>query len=69
MADHTSHRTSPEMVTLGWIEGTFPVFTVQSRDRFRVTLGCLDNHSDCDGGFVLNYPIRDAPLKNLGRSV
>jgi len=69
MADHLSHLTSPEMLTLDWIEGAFPVFTVQPGDRFRVILGSLDNHSDCDGGFVLNYPISDGPLQNLGRGL
>ena len=57
---------SPEFVNLGWIEGTFPVYTVQSGDHFRAMIGCLDDHSDCEVGFILNYRIGEGPIQNLG---
>jgi hypothetical protein len=45
----------PEWVEGGEIWGIFPVFTIQSGDRFRATLGCLKDHAHCDVTIKLDY--------------
>jgi hypothetical protein len=65
-ADAPALLTSPENVHLGWIEGTFPAFTVQTGDRFRVVLGCLHNQADCSITFELNLRLAEnEPLYNM----
>jgi hypothetical protein len=64
--DQPALLMSPEFVDLGWLEGIFPLYTVQAGDRFQTTVGCFDNHPDCEIGFLLNYRIGLEPIQNLG---
>ncbi|HEY46678.1 MAG: hypothetical protein AMJ88_11730 [Anaerolineae bacterium SM23_ 63] len=56
----------PEMVQPGWIKGFFPIFHVQEGDRFRATIGCLDEQSACDVDFDLNIRVDSGPVQSLG---
>lgn len=58
--------TNPEMVTDGWITGTFPAVEVQPGDRFVADIGCLEGYERCDVIFRLNYRIDGNPMRTLG---
>ncbi len=45
--DSSAFLVQPEMVEFGWIKGAYPPFDVQSGDRLRATVGCLQNQISC----------------------
>jgi hypothetical protein len=61
--------TSPQLMDDGRIEGTFPLLNVQSGDRFRATLGCLEGQTECNVILQFSYLTEDNELKPkaLGR--
>jgi len=61
--------TSPQLIAAGRIEGTFPLLNVQSGDRFRATLGCLEDQTECNVTLQFSYLTEDNELKpkTLGR--
>ena len=59
--------TQPQMVTNGWISGTYPAFTIQDGDQFLADIGCLAANEGCDVKFQVLYRIKgDAQPKLLG---
>ncbi len=50
----------------GFITGTFPAFNVQSGDRFRALMGCLDKSPKCNVQVQLNYTTDGSTINNLG---
>jgi hypothetical protein len=50
----------------GVIQGRFPPFRIQSGDRFRTVIGCMDNSPGCSVVFQLNYRADGASVQNLG---
>jgi hypothetical protein len=58
--------TRPNIDPNGRILGQYPVYFVNSGDRFRTELGCLWNSPGCDVNFTLNYRTADGTVYNLG---
>jgi hypothetical protein len=50
----------------GIIQGRFPPFKVQTGDRFRTVIGCMDNSPGCSVVFQLNYQADGGSVQNLG---
>ncbi len=50
----------------GMVQGRFPPFKVESGDRFRAVIGCLENNPDCRAVFQLNYRADGGAIQNLG---
>jgi hypothetical protein len=50
----------------GVIQGRFPPFRIQSGDRFRTVIGCMDNSPGCSVVFQLNYRADGGSVQNLG---
>jgi len=48
---------SPQQVFNGYIQGIYPAFTVQSKDRFQATIGCQSGHPNCSVTYRLDYRI------------
>ncbi len=49
--------TVPQSITDGFIQGIYPVFAVQSGDRFQTTIGCQFNATACFVTYRLDYQI------------
>jgi hypothetical protein len=62
-ANGVALSTLPQAVDGGSIEGTFPLFTVQSGDRFRAELGCPQGQAECNVLLQLSYLTVDDELK------
>ncbi len=45
----------PQQVTNGFIQGSYPAFTVQSGDRFQTTVGCAEGATSCYVSYSLQY--------------
>lgn len=58
--------TNPEMVTDGWISGTYSDIEIKSGDRFMADIGCLADNEKCDVVFRLSYRIGRDVMKTLG---
>ena len=54
----------PEMVTDGWVKGTFPAISVTSGVYFRALIGCNSTEA-CDVFFVLKYKVEGESIKTL----
>src|SRR5687767_532583 len=48
---------SPQNITNGFIQGSYPGFTVQSGDRFQTTVGCQSGQTSCYVAYRLDYQI------------
>lgn len=59
--------THPQNVNDGYIQGTYPAFTVKSGDRFQAKLGCQYASTVCFLRFRLDYQVGADPVKNLGQ--
>lgn len=57
--------TYPQAVENGSIRGIYPPFQVQSGDRLRVTLGCLQGHPNCDLTFQIDTWSDGEPITRL----
>ncbi len=57
----------PEGVTNGYLSGRFPPFKIESGDRFRTVIACLEDNQACDVEFRLEYRIGDGDTKTLGK--
>ena len=57
--------TVPQNVYNGYIQGAFPLFTVQSGDRFKSLVNCEYGQRDCYAVFRLDYQIENGPIQNL----
>jgi hypothetical protein len=62
-AEDPALSMSPQSVENGWIEGTFPLFDVQTGDRFKATLGCVQGQISCSVLVQLSYLLVDDELK------
>ncbi len=62
-ADGSALSTSPQAIDNGWIEGTFPLFSVQSGDHFKAGLGCPQGQTECSVSLQLSYLTVDDELK------
>jgi hypothetical protein len=51
----------PEIVEYGWIKGTYPPFDVQSGDRLRATVGCLESQTACAVTIELKFRLMNTP--------
>jgi hypothetical protein len=49
----------------GYIQGIFPVFRVQTGDRFRATIGCEYNATSCYVAFRLDYQTGSDPIRTF----
>lgn len=58
--------TNPEMVTDGWISGSYPEIEVQAGDHLMADIGCLEGYDRCDVVFRLSYRIDGDVMKTLG---
>jgi hypothetical protein len=45
----------PQQVTNGYIQGSYPAFTVQSGDKFQTTVGCAEGATSCYVSYNLQY--------------
>ncbi len=61
--------THPDRNENGRIVGVYPPFKVESGDRFRATVGCLDESNGCYVRFRLEYQIGNDPVVTLGEWV
>ncbi|HEX6270906.1 MAG TPA: NBR1-Ig-like domain-containing protein [Anaerolineales bacterium] len=57
--------TFPQNVQNGYIRGTFPVFRVQSGDRFRSTINCEGGATNCYVAFRLDYQIGNEAIRTF----
>lgn len=48
---------SPQQITNGYIQATYPDFTVQSGDRFQATVGCQAGATSCYVAYRLDYQV------------
>lgn len=58
--------TNPQMISDGWITGTYPGIRINSGDRFLAEIGCVADYDDCDVTFRLNYRVDDLNMHTLG---
>ena len=58
--------TFPQNTSTGYIQGTYPAFSVQSGDRFKATLSCEYGASDCFVIYRLDYRVGAGPILTLG---
>lgn len=49
----------------GWIEGSYPAFTIQSGDVFQAWVGCLEGYQRCNVTFYLAYETGDGRIHTL----
>jgi len=54
----------PEMVTDGWIKGTFPAISITGGVYFRALIGCNSTEA-CDVTFILKYKVEGESVKTL----
>jgi len=57
--------TYPEWIENGLIRGQFPLYTVETGDRFQATLGCLNGKTSCNVQFRLLYWTDGQPVQSL----
>jgi hypothetical protein len=50
----------PQQITNGYIQGSYPAFTVQSGDRFQTTVGCAEGATSCYVAYRLDYAVGGA---------
>lgn len=55
--------TFPQNIQNGYIQGFYPAFKVQSGDRFRATIGCENEATNCYVAFRLDYQTGADPIK------
>ena len=48
---------SPQQITNGFIQASYPAFTVQSGDRFQATVGCQAAATSCYVAYRLDYEV------------
>jgi hypothetical protein len=63
--DEASLLVSPQKVDNGYISGKYPVFKVESGDRFRSIIGCAYNANNCNVIFQLNYIVDGSAEQTL----
>ncbi len=59
--------TYPEQTNNGLISGKFPAIKIESGDRFRALIGCLNEANDCDIIYRLQYQIGNGSVRTLGQ--
>ena len=57
--------TYPQWIENGLIRGLYPLYRVESGDRFQATLGCMSGKTSCNVQFRLLYWTEDQPLQSL----
>jgi hypothetical protein len=57
----------PNEASNGWIEGNYPAITIESGDRFKAWVGCLEGNEQCDVTFYLSYIDEDNHIYTLQR--
>jgi len=58
--------TRPSAIGNGWIIGEYPPYRVEDGDRFVADIGCLEDSSDCDVRFHLDYRTSGGTVRSLG---
>jgi len=56
---------APNNVTNGYIQASYPVFRVQSGDRFQATIGCEYGSTNCYVAYRLDYQIGSNAVKTF----
>lgn len=56
---------APNNVNNGYVQGIYPIFKVQSGDRFQSTIGCEFNATTCYVAYRLDYQIGTDPVKTF----
>jgi len=57
--------TVPDNSTVGFIQGQYPAYTVQSGDRFQSIVNCERNATSCYVNFRLKYQIGSGPIQTF----
>lgn len=57
----------PNETRYGWIDGTYPYYSVALGDRFKSAVGCLADYGSCNLYFYLDYEDVDGRINRLGR--
>ncbi len=57
----------PNEERYGWIQGTYPKFTVQAGDHFKTAVGCMADMKGCSITFELHYRDSNGDLIQLGK--
>jgi len=55
----------PNEIRYGWIEGTYPAYTVQNGDVFKAWVGCIAGYDRCNVTFYLAYETADGRIYTL----
>jgi hypothetical protein len=50
-----------------WMQGFYPARNIQSGDRFKAWVACLDGNTTCEVQFSLDYRIDNGNIENLGK--
>jgi len=56
---------APQQVRQGWITGSFPSFIIGSGDQFRASIACMNNSTNCNMQFRLDYRIGTGQIRTL----
>ncbi len=56
---------SPQNIHNGYIQATYPPIRIQTGDRFRATVGCELNATNCYVAYRLNYQIGTGPVRTF----
>ncbi|HEY5984098.1 MAG TPA: NBR1-Ig-like domain-containing protein [Anaerolineales bacterium] len=56
----------PQNSSTGYLQGTYPAFTVQSGDHFKTTLSCEYGAADCFVIYRLDYRVGGGSIQTLG---
>jgi hypothetical protein len=62
---HTDLITFPQNVYNGYIQGTYPAYTVRAGDRFRSIVNCAYNAVNCYVIFRLDYQLGSGPIQTF----
>jgi len=60
-------QVHPNEEVFGWLNGTYPYFTIIEGDRFLSWVGCLGDYGHCKVSFYLDYEGQDGFIHHLGR--
>ena len=56
---------APQNIFNGYIQGIYPIFRVQSGDRFQATVGCEYGATNCYVVYRLDYQIGSGPIRTF----
>lgn len=63
--DELALWTRPSDANIGWIMGEYPAYEVEDGDYFRAEVGCLEESTQCEVEFYLDYRTSDGTVISL----